>query len=469
MKKYLIIPALLFCALVIGQAQENYSIKIFSKPKAPKYLQEAELEAYLFNNTSESIKITDPKFSEPAWYLFKADWIIFDEKGKRLNSLPFLDNATGKFSSKNIVTIKPGDSLQIATTFFVFKDAGVYNVIYTFDHNPRYSSLYEKSEDARNLSVVKAKNRPLKFSIEKSGFEDFEQGELPANKDLGAYKTYSNIQDAFTEPQKVFRLNVGNITQEDFNDVCRLKNLRQLFLSIAELDSIPAAFSELKLCELSIKINKYTGNGSLIIPEGLCDMQELERLELSGNFSIILPDSISKLNSLTSFSTYEMDYEVLPENFGRLEKLRYISISDNSTLRKLPESFSELKRLYNFSFSDCDSLSNLPVINSAINSMSISCSLKITKIPNCPKAINSLEYISIGNASIAEIPTDISKYKKLSQIYLIGNELTALPPELLNVEKLLVLNVLSNNIPKSDKTLKALKNKLDERNFAYDK
>ena len=76
------------------------------------------------------------------------------------------------------------------------------------------------------------------------------------------------------------------------------------------------------------------------LPESVGELAKLETLVLKGCGKVKSPlTSIGGLTKLTNLDISKLGVQEFPENFGKLQTLRYFDASGCSTLSKLPESF----------------------------------------------------------------------------------------------------------------------------------
>lgn len=157
---------------------------------------------------------------------------------------------------------------------------------------------------------------------------------------------------------------------------------------------------QLRSGELSGATSLKLSEGLTVFPEevfGLADT--LEVLDLSGN----------KLCKL-------------PQDFGRLSKLKIFFCSEN-LFTVLPEVLSDCKML--------------DIVGFKAN--------KIAVVP--PKAINSnLRWLILTNNVITELPDSIGECTRLQKLMLAGNKLHCLPMALSNCSQLSLLRIAANHL-----------------------
>ncbi len=94
------------------------------------------------------------------------------------------------------------------------------------------------------------------------------------------------------------------------------------------------------------------------LPKRICELKELECLNLNNNSLEELPESFGELRELKYLYLSHNKLRELPESFGELKKLECLCLSHNN-LRWLPESFGELKSL-KWLFLEYNQLRGLP-------------------------------------------------------------------------------------------------------------
>lgn len=80
------------------------------------------------------------------------------------------------------------------------------------------------------------------------------------------------------------------------------------------------------------------------LPESICQLPDLQHLQLQGNFLTKLPENFGELATLKVLNLSQNQLVELPGNFGQLVALCFLYLQDNS-LTSLPESFGQLEAL----------------------------------------------------------------------------------------------------------------------------
>lgn len=133
---------------------------------------------------------------------------------------------------------------------------------------------------------------------------------------LASARVYTSLQQALTEPLKVYRLHLIH----------------------QKLDSIPEEVFQFKnLQELDLSKNRIKN-----VSERLGELQYLQRLNLSRNRIEILPASIGKLVNLKKLIANQNVITAIPVQIGNLKKLEVLDLWSNE-LSFFPEQLADIK------------------------------------------------------------------------------------------------------------------------------
>lgn len=129
--------------------------------------------------------------------------------------------------------------------------------------------------------------------------------------------TYTSLEEALTEPQKVYRLKLTKLPERDSlpEDLFKLTELRELTVKGCRLCVVNQRIGELtKLQYLNLDRNKL-----LRLPETIGQLTDLRFLIISRNLLETFPNSISNLKRLSSIDAWDNPLYVLPESISSLE------------------------------------------------------------------------------------------------------------------------------------------------------
>lgn len=155
------------------------------------------------------------------------------------------------------------------------------------------------------------------------------------------------------------------------------------------------------------------------LPDELCYLNNLERLELCGNYLQVLPEDFGNLQKLKILYLDYNELIELPASFSNLnieelyirtnnfydfpnEILKILTLKTlalTGTKQKLPNEFQKLEKLENL-YLGCN---------------------KLTKIPKVIFSLNNLKFLSLRNNNLIEIDDDIAKCKTLREVIISGN------------------------------------------------
>ncbi len=83
------------------------------------------------------------------------------------------------------------------------------------------------------------------------------------------------------------------------------------------------------------------------VPRGICELQNLEHLDLYLNQLTTLPAEIGRLKRLRSLDLRFNKIETLPESFAMLESLEGVNLAENR-LREIPPWVARMPKLTSF-------------------------------------------------------------------------------------------------------------------------
>ena len=194
--------------------------------------------------------------------------------------------------------------------------------------------------------------------------------------------------------------------------------------------------------------SKFNFEKSFVI---LAILKKLEELDLSSNDLFdgknILPDSICLLKSLKKIDCSDSDIEKLPNDIGQLSNLEVINLH-SSKLNSLPPSFTKLTKLQHLDLgSNC--LKSVPEnIGNLVSLRSIDLSndgygnpqQNIENIPRSIGKLINLNKLNLENNGLKSIPSEIGNLLKLEELQFRKNSIKIFPKELSNLKSLKIFN-----------------------------
>jgi len=174
----------------------------------------------------------------------------------------------------------------------------------------------------------------------------------------------------------------------------------------------------------SLKRLKLSRNHISTISENICNLINLESLELDSNKFVKFPVEVFFLKDSLKLLNLSSNYlSVLPDEISKLIKLEELHISSNE-ISALPTSFRRLKNLKHLYFRFCDK--------------------KIKIIPNEIFRLRSLETLYLSSNGIQELSSGIGRLINLKELYLDTNEIKKIPNEIVNLKQLEVFDIRYN-------------------------
>lgn len=131
-------------------------------------------------------------------------------------------------------------------------------------------------------------------------------------------KTYTSLQEALKEPQKVYRLKLTKLDNRDSlpEELFSLTELRELTIKGCRLCILNQHIDKLgKLESLNLDKNKLVR-----LPETIGNLSRLKFLCISRNLMETLPESISRMTELTYIDAWDNPLYILPESIKSLQK-----------------------------------------------------------------------------------------------------------------------------------------------------
>ena len=284
------------------------------------------------------------------------------------------------------------------------------------------------------------------------------QSLVEIRKDLNQYKVYSSIEEALTNPEAVYRLNLNNnkidekLLEESLH---KFQNLRELLLSNTFISKIPSSVNSLKNLQfLEVGHLKEQNLNLFKIPESIQELKKMVYINLIGNPNLDWRKTflyLSKLPKLINVALMYNNYEILPEEITRLRSLKMIWLGKNPNL-DLKDTFSKLSKLDSLSQMGLGGNSHTQLPKEIIMLKNIH---NLWLSGNNWKSLNGLQYLpklsqlSLHKCNLSVFPKDLIQCQKLEYLSFLGNPnmdfdevLEVIPPSVK------ILNLSDNNINK---------------------
>ncbi|XP_022132218.1 receptor-like protein kinase HSL1 [Momordica charantia] len=267
-----------------------------------------------------------------------------------------------------------------------------------------------------------------------------------------------------------------NITGGIPASICNLKNLTALDLS---WNYIPGEFPEVLYNCSNLKYLDLSGNYFVgPIPQGIDRIQTLQYMDLgANNFSGDIPATIGRLSdlrtlnicrtqlngtlpveigNLSNLETLKMAYNTLlvpspiPQDFGKLKKLKYLWLTKSNLISEIPESILDILSLEHLDLSCNNLVGSIPAALFSLQNLSnlyLYQNHLSGEIPRSIRASNLLHVDLSTNNLTGTIPEDFGKLKRLEVLNLFENHLSGeIPGSLGLIPTLKDLRVFNNNL-----------------------
>jgi leucine-rich repeat protein SHOC2 len=236
----------------------------------------------------------------------------------------------------------------------------------------------------------------------------------------------TSLRDAYRNTEKCEWLDLSKQELRELPDsVFLLVNLKYLDLSRTHLQELPTRIGELKqLRYLVLSHNKLKK-----LPPQISNLHLLQSLYLDHNPELDVAEAIHYLNELPNLHMLSLagdHISTIPSEISGLKVLESLELSENE-FSMLPETMIKMKKLKVLY------VNNDPYFNLKDNFRVLS-------------KINSLNELHIENDSLNEIPAGISQLK-IEYLFLVGNNISELPPEIGRMKKLKLLDMSENPLP----------------------
>eukprot|EP00928_Gymnodinium_smaydae_P082985 TRINITY_DN66252_c0_g1_i1.p1 TRINITY_DN66252_c0_g1~~TRINITY_DN66252_c0_g1_i1.p1 ORF type:complete len:261 (+),score=14.45 TRINITY_DN66252_c0_g1_i1:170-952(+) len=155
---------------------------------------------------------------------------------------------------------------------------------------------------------------------------------------------------------------------------------------------------------------KFSGEGTVptpdlySLPESFGKLTKLRHLSLFYTRLLVLPQSFGELAALQSLNVSYSELGGLPPRFGQLVALRSLTIN-HCRLRNLPASFGDLLSLEHLDLTDN----------------------RLEELPDCFCRLRSLQTLSLMTNRLLVLPSDFGQLRALRGLNVSNNSLTQIP------------------------------------------
>ena len=283
----------------------------------------------------------------------------------------------------------------------------------------KYTFLNEALKNAEECTELEISNYADDFEIPSAIKKLVNLRSLTLSHDYITPITVHKDIGKLTKLEKLVLPSLKSIPDDIFN-IKTLKTLSLRYAKDSQINNKLTQINNLKNLEyLNLHSSTFYYKNEkvgLIIPEEIGELLSLKELFLSHAKIDRLPASIVNLVALEILKIEHNNIKVLPDDFGNLRSLKELYFSNNQ-LTSLPESFSNLKNLQTVYFSN-NSINSVPNTLEEIKNTDID----FTDNPVCKNIVirktlgqcndGKITFGSYDDIDEAIVNTDIDKYKE---------------------------------------------------------
>jgi leucine-rich repeat protein SHOC2 len=191
-----------------------------------------------------------------------------------------------------------------------------------------------------------------------------------------------------------------------------MTQLVEIMLEYNQLTTLPADFGRC-ISVLDIRLS----NQLQTIPEEICMLEALTRMDISNNRLIKMPASLGRLSSLTLLSLDFNNMVELPSSIGQLTRLIDLSVLGNPIL-ELPWALGNCTSIRSLKV-DWDVVETPPVEISSLGIPSV-----LSFLAHVDSAIHESAALALNGYQMKTLPKAVCRLTSLTKLSLENNRLT---------------------------------------------
>jgi Leucine-rich repeat (LRR) protein len=263
--------------------------------------------------------------------------------------------------------------------------------------------------------------------------------------DAGAKTTWSGLERCYSrhmrlasyqKQSKALKKIPGKIRSLNFTD-CSAPLLQKISFSESKYLRV------LDVSGCSIEGKPHPSNK--LLPSSIHQLMLLRYLDSSGLPITTLPKSLHKLQNMQTLIMSNCALKTVSDKIGRLLRLSYLDLSNNSSLTKLPLSLEQLSELFFLNLSGCSKLKELPESIHKLERLQhvdMSRCTVLRKLPDEFGSLPKLLFLNLSSCSkLVKLPDNLN-LKSLEHLNLSNcHKLHSLTSDFGNLRKLEFLNL----------------------------
>ncbi|NMI06740.1 GTP-binding protein [Paenibacillus sp. SZ31] len=224
-------------------------------------------------------------------------------------------------------------------------------------------------------------------------------------------------------------------------------------LTGAGINEIPKEIGEIKSLK-SLSISSFgffpdgLNNTLKVLPDEICELVNLESIDISGNPICSFPSRFDKLSGLKYIDLHSTAFDSFPEEILCFEHLEELNIGW-CNIKGFPARLRKLEKLSAIYFHSTDIDEFPEVILDLTNLKELSISPKIKQLPPDISKLCNLTSLILTKSQITELPEQIGTLTKLERIYLTESKIQSFPKtikNLINIKKLDIKGTIFEDI-----------------------
>lgn len=305
--------------------------------------------------------------------------------------------------------------------------------------NNRLSRLSEKIENLKKLKQLDLSHNKLSF---------IHENVAKCSRLLHIYLQDNRLTNL---PDNLYALKLLKFLRLEDNLLENLPNNLGLISSLVKLDVSRNSLTDLPESVVHLKHLVYldlSDNAFVTFPSELRGLLKLETLVMKGNKLCALNSDLTSLKNLKIVDLSSNHFSTFPSSIGDLSHLQSLDLSSNQ-LTQLSSRLSKLKRLTSLNlsnnhlqhiFDNFAALQHLNINNNNLTTISL-------------LNINKLKHLHASNNHLNDIPKGLYGLKMIEKVYLSGNKIAKITPEIGRLKSLKVLDLSNNQIQLLPKAL----------------
>jgi small GTP-binding protein len=172
------------------------------------------------------------------------------------------------------------------------------------------------------------------------------------------------------------------------------------------------------------------------LPPEIGALRRLVRLRLDNNVLIVLPAGFGELIELRNLWLHDNQLTALPDTFWQLTKLRTLVLNGN-WLIELPATIAQLQELR---------LLNLGTHIKSRGKWNPTRGNQLTALPVELGQLQNLQWLGLSGNQLTAVPAELGQLQNLQELWLGSNQLTSVPIELKQLSNLWTLSLANNQL-----------------------